>query len=158
MTAWIGIDPGMGGALALYLPYSEEVKVKVADTPLLNGELDYWTLGSIVKGWAVAHDVRGVTIERVHSMPRQGVKSMFTFGQANGAVKQAVASAGLTFTIVPPGTWKLIYGLQGGKDFKKHSRLKAATMFPEQAMLFARAKDDGRAEAAMLAHYGSILK
>jgi crossover junction endodeoxyribonuclease RuvC len=164
--AWLGIDPGMSGAFALYVP---EVTVIVADMPRLPADestLDHWEIADTLYLWANQYDVRGATIEKVHAIPsymnkgkRQGISTAasFTFGDAFGAVKQAVASAGLHFTLVPPATWKLLYGLRGGKENKHMSRTKAGELFPEHKELFKRVKDDGRAEAALLAHYGSKL-
>ena len=57
--------------------------------------------------------------------------------------------------LVTPQTWKKVYGLKGGKENKDMSRQKASQLFPTYANLWARKKDDGRAEAVLLAHYGS---
>lgn len=160
--AWIGADPGASGALALYLPDGLGA-VKVEDMPKLveGGGLDHWTLAEILHDWAENYAVRGVTIERVHAMPGQGGVSMFSFGASFGALKQAVASARLLFTLVSPGTWKAIYGLRGGRENKAASALKAIELFPDLKSVLYGPKGgvkDGRAEAVLLAHYGSKLR
>lgn len=162
--AYLGADPGMGGALALYLPAVDELaaEIHVEDIPahVVDGKrrMDLWRLAAILGSWSNLYDIRGATIERVHSMPSQGVASSFAFGFSAGALQQAVASAGLPLTLVHPATWKAIYGLRGGRENKDMSRQKASQLFPGHAELWARKKDDGRAEAVLLAHYGSKLQ
>lgn len=158
--AWIGADPGMSGAVALYVPALNHVAVH--DMPRLeSGALDHWTLAAWLGHWAQAYNVRGATIERVHAMPKQGVTSSFSFGDSFGAIKQAIASAGMRFTLVQPAVWKLIYGLQGGRENKVASAEKVVAMFPELKPQMYGPKGgvkDGRAEAVLLAHFGSKLR
>jgi crossover junction endodeoxyribonuclease RuvC len=57
---------------------------------------------------------------------------------------------------VTPAQWKFGVGLnavsgQDQKARKNASREKAIELFPQYADLFARVKDDGRAEAALMA-------
>lgn len=161
--AWIGADPGASGALALYVPTPVgPSRVEVRDMPMLEeGGLDHWVLGEILHDWAENYNVLGVTVERVSAMPGQGVTSMFSFGQSFGALKQSIASARLRFTLVSPATWKTIYGLRGGRENKAASALKAIELFPDlKAVLYGPkgGVKDGRAEAVLLAHYGSKLR
>jgi crossover junction endodeoxyribonuclease RuvC len=108
--------------------------------------------------WALDYDIVAATVERVHAMPGQGVTSMFSFGFAAGSLQQALASAEIPVTLVTPASWKAIYGLRGGRENKDMSRTKASELFPGCEHLWARKKDDGRAEAVLLAHYGSKLQ
>lgn len=162
--AWIGADPGASGALALYLPgyIRPHPEVYVEDMPKLkDGMLDHWHLAHILQQWAQNYDVQGVTVERVSAMPGQGVTSMFSFGQSFGALKQAIASADMHFTLVVPGVWKAIYGLRGGRENKAASAEKAIELFPDLKPQLYGPKGgvkDGRAEAVLLAHYGSKLR
>jgi hypothetical protein len=52
---------------------------------------------------------------------------------------------------VPPATWKKAMRLKGGKD---ESREAAMRLWPASAGLFARVKDNDRAEAALIAEWG----
>jgi crossover junction endodeoxyribonuclease RuvC len=164
--AWIGIDPGMSGALALLNVSDAGTDVEVVDMPFVmvrgaKGDkktMDFWTLASIVGAWSSLHPVKGATIEAVHAMPEQGVTSSFNFGGAFYAARQALASAGVRETLVQPATWKAIYGLRGGRENKDMSRSKATEFYPAFAEKWKLKKHDGRAEAALLAHYGSKLR
>jgi crossover junction endodeoxyribonuclease RuvC len=60
-------------------------------------------------------------------------------------------------TLVVPQVWKKAYGIPGGRENKDMARQKASMLFPKYAHLWARKKDDGRAEAVLLAHYGLKL-
>lgn len=155
--AWIGVDPGLTGALALYAPGLEELVVE--DMPrTVEGKIDHFRLADIIQSWTKAYSVQLAVVERVHSMPKQGVASSFTFGDAYGAVKQALASAGIPYQLVSPATWKAVYGLRGGRENKDLSRERATTLFPKFVDQWFRKRDDGRAESALLARYASNMK
>ena len=53
---------------------------------------------------------------------------------------------------VPPSTWKKALGLSADKNA---SRQRAIETWPEHVRTFARVRDDGRAEAALLALFGA---
>jgi crossover junction endodeoxyribonuclease RuvC len=86
-------------------------------------------------------------------MPAQGVTSAFNFGFAAGALQGLVAGNAIPMHLVAPLTWKRHYKLSADKDA---SRRRASQLFPAHSHLWARAKDDGRAEAVLLAYYGSM--
>lgn len=69
----------------------------------------------------------------------------------NAGVPVAICAAlGLPYAMVPPAVWKRATGTPADKD---GARLLASRTFPQFAHLWSRAKDDGRAEAALIAHY-----
>lgn len=151
---YVGIDPGLRGAIAV-LDSAGQILV-VYDMPSapvrVNGkrrhELDMAALADILGEWPL--DVTAV-VERVHSMPAQGVASSFSFGLVYGAIRQALACGQVPTRLVTPQVWKKYFSLGSGKD---EARAKAAALFPAQAALFARKKDDGRAESSLIALYG----
>jgi crossover junction endodeoxyribonuclease RuvC len=55
-------------------------------------------------------------------------------------------------SIVTPQAWQKAAGVRGGKD---GARQRACELFPNYAGLFARKKDDGRADAACMAWYAA---
>lgn len=153
-----GIDPGLSGAIA-YLSDT----VKVYDMPVTphtmgNGtvrrRIDMQTLASIFE----LHEgsVSLTVIEEVGAMPKDGPVQAFSFGKSAGAVEMGAVFSGGKRVTVRPSVWKMALGL-GGED-KNASRRLAIKLFPAYAPLFARVKDDGRAEAALLAYYGSKLQ
>jgi crossover junction endodeoxyribonuclease RuvC len=79
---------------------------------------------------------------------------MFAFGRAAGLLEGALAGLGIPVTLVTPQEWQKGMRVIGGKD---GARARAAELWPGQAGLFARVKDDGRADAALMASYGQTL-
>lgn len=89
-------------------------------------------------------------IEDVHAMPKQGVTSMFTFGRGLGVVEGVALGAGIPVRWVSPAKWKRALGLSPDKGA---SRRRAIELWPAQSAMFARVKDDGRAEAALIGYW-----
>ena len=154
----LGIDPGLGGALAFYWPDSQECEI--FDTPTHAIEIagskrrviDLYQLAGLISHRAP--HARMAIIEDVHAMPKQGVTSSFTFGFVAGAAQGIVAAYRIPTHLVKPAAWKRQLGLTADKDA---SRRKASQMFPQHANLWPNKGHDGRAEALLLAWYGSKL-
>ena len=118
--------------------------------------------GWLAPNWPVEHGGMGLEpgkliiyweeTERagIGRMPDQGVTSVFSFGRSSGIIEGVLATLALPYTIEPPQAWQKSLNVRGGKD---GSRLRATELFPKYADLFARKKDDGRADAALMAWY-----
>jgi crossover junction endodeoxyribonuclease RuvC len=92
-------------------------------------------------------------VERVGSMPGQGASSSFAFGKSAGAILSIMAANFIPVTEVPPVTWKRAMGRSAGSG-KDASRALISRLYPSQSELFKRVKDDGRADAALIAPWG----
>lgn len=153
---FMGIDPGAFGAVAILDKDSRELVIidmptlKVKRGPRVVNQVDGHMLADALRGHATADT--SALIEKVHAMPGQGVSSMFSFGRAAGIVEGVLAGLSIPFELIPPATWTKSMRTFGGKD---GSRQRAQELFPDYAHLFARKKDDGRAEAALLACYAA---
>jgi crossover junction endodeoxyribonuclease RuvC len=146
-----GVDPGYGGAIAELHPRSGQLYVH--DMPTLPGpkgkvELDLYKILYLLDA---GEDRATVWLEKVASRPGQGISSAFRFGEQFGALQMAVAARGHVLRMVTPSAWKKHFGLSADKGV---ARGLAMRRFPAQAEMFARVKDDGRAEAALIALYG----
>lgn len=146
MAIIIGIDPGKGGAIARV---SHGVGEKVIDLPYLAETPD---VVSILSELGVA-DL--IVLEKQQAMPRQGVSTTFQTGLGYGALLAACYLSGVRIELVHPSVWKRKLGLVG-KD-KEASRALAIRLFPSLAEHLRRKKDEGRAEALLLAAYGQRL-
>jgi crossover junction endodeoxyribonuclease RuvC len=151
MSFVIGIDPGISGAIAVF----EGGKlVNVIDMPTLEVDsgktkkrhISAVSLCNYLTVFSNAH----VVIEKVGAMPGQGVSSMFNFGRSAGIIEGVVAAMHFPSTYVTPAAWTKAVGRAAGKDA---SRMRAMELFPSKAELFKRAKDDGRADAALIAYW-----
>jgi crossover junction endodeoxyribonuclease RuvC len=153
----LGVDPGLSGALAIYDPVAK-LLVGVYDMPTRptrNGkknELNIFDLSFIVEVYAPR--IRLAVVEEVSARPGNGVTGMFRFGYSLGAVVGILGMAGIPTFFTKPQVWKTLTGLSHDKNL---SRSRACQLFPERATEFKRVKDDGRAEAALLAVFGERL-
>jgi hypothetical protein len=149
---YVGIDPGMTGAIAVLNPETHDLYI--TDMPLkADRSVDCDSLAeflclSIILPENKAHAI----IENVHSMPNQGVASTFKFGRSFGAVEGVCVALQVPVTFVSPQVWKASLGVTSNKDT---SRELASRLFAGHKDLFKRKKDDGRAEAALLAYFGT---
>lgn len=146
----IGIDPGFSGAIAVYDPATRALSV--TDMPVSPGPKGRTELLHAVLFGALDLPPCDAWVENVGAMPGQGVTSMFRFGQTVGAIHMAVAARGHALRLVTPQKWKAHFRLSKEKGA---ARGLAAQRFPASASAFARVKDDGRAEAALIALYGA---
>lgn len=155
MQMILAIDPGASGALAFFSP--ESGTLDIIDTPVvevkrankLKREVSPQMLAALIK----ARLPDEVVLERVGAMPGQGVSSMFQFGRGVGMLEGVIACLALPITYVAPIVWQRAVNARGGKDA---NRQRAAELFPAYAQMFARKKDDGRADAALMAWWKAM--
>lgn len=151
----LGLDPGVTGALALL--DTELSVLAIADMPSVVVTIGKKTQRRTLSETWLAETIHqyepdAAWLERVHALPGQGVTSSFSFGLAYGMARGALAAARVPLHLVTPQEWKRHFRLGASKNA---ARLIAARLFPHQSGLFARVKDDGRAEAALLALFGA---
>jgi Holliday junction resolvasome RuvABC endonuclease subunit len=149
MRVFIGVDPGMSGGIAVigetgagYVRMSKFSDKTEADiSELFNSvRADIQQSG----GFAV--------IERVHSMPKQGVASSFKFGQSYGFLRGMLIAHGIPFEEVTPQKWQKAMGCLTKGD-KNVSKARAQQLFPEIAHKITHAT----ADALLLAFYAGGL-
>lgn len=148
----VGVDPGCYGALAL-LEHCGAL-VDVVDMPIVKvrrgksdkAEIDGHTLAQVLRRL----DPQIVVVERVGGMTGQSASAAFNFGRAAGAPEYIAVALDCRVETVPPITWKKALRVNPGKDGSRHMAMK---LWPTSAAYFARVKDDGRAEAALIAHW-----
>jgi len=153
----LGIDPGIAGGWAL-------VDVGIGkDKIILCGHLK--TLPRAKKGnkinpYGCLADWKHLgaelcILEQSQPMPGQGVTSVFQYGRAFGNIEACIASLGIAVQRVRPQVWKKAAGLL--KQDKDRSRTKVIEMFPDKSGWFQLKKDGHKAEAVLIAIYGSGL-
>lgn len=151
----LGVDPGIHGAVAVL--DKTGALVEVLDMPTVEVKVGK-AMKQRISPELLANELRGraeyttaAYIEAVSASPQMGVSSAFAFGEALGIVKGVLAALHIPVTLVPPAKWKRDMALNQSKD---GSRAKAIALWPAQAGEFKRVKDDGRAEAALIAKWG----
>jgi hypothetical protein len=151
---YIGIDPGFGGAIAAINRAGG--LVGVIDTPFaMDGKRRCYLVDSMRSailelGGGIGCDVYRAAIEKVHSMPKQGVVSSFTFGEGYGLWRGILAGLRISVDLVEPQRWKKSI-LDGVGKEKEASRIRAQQLFPGADLKLV--KHHGRAEALLIAEY-----
>lgn len=151
MIRVLGIDPGINGALA----FLTDGALVVHDMPTLalqrNGkakrELDGYGVARLIDD---AFPVTAAAIEIANGRPGQDSGADCSFCKLAGRLIGIVEANFIRHEPVAPVRWRRTVGIKAGAG-KDASRARAAALFPEQSALFARVKDDGRAEAALIA-------
>ena len=150
----LSVDPGVKGALCLMETGTR--KIQVFDTPVLDGQVDGAQLAAMVDQCRFQGTIAAV-VEQVSSMPRQA--GAFNFGRSAGVVHGVLDALGVPYELLHPNIWKGAMGLRRAvnetrEQNKTRARELAVKLWPDRAADFKRVKDDGRAEAALLArHY-----
>ena len=125
---YIGIDSGLDGAMCIIF---ENGNIQLIDTPTLEiksgkkkrREYNVNFMWGSFKGiefmkyqfdglhWSIA-------LEKVHSMPGQGVRSMFSMGMGYGIWLGLIAATNTPLTLVTPQAWKkeMMQGMGKEKD------------------------------------------
>lgn len=139
----VGIDPGLAGAL-VFIDLQGAI-VEVEDMPVIGKkDVNAHMIANLVRGYG---PVTTAVVEKAQSMPGQGVSSVFNYGTGYGKILGVLAALEIPIVSITPSVWKKPWHL--GTD-KSLSRRRATDRWPEWADSFKRAKDDGRAEAALM--------
>lgn len=151
----IACDPGCSGAIVTldddgrYVSHLLMPTIKVGKSSRVNGAAVSAYLREAVRdSFRPAH----CYLESVHSMPKQGVSSVFTFGHAAGLVEGVITGMGIPLTLVTPQAWKKHAGLIGSD--KDAARSRAVQLFPELRVLDQKAKGQAVADALLIGRYG----
>lgn len=154
MATILAIDPGASGALAFFNP--DTGMLDVEDMPTLEvkrgNKMKREISPQMLAGIIASRKPDRAIIELVGAMPGQGVTSMFAFGKSYGLCIGICAGLQIPVEHVTPAKWKKSVGAREGKD---GNRMRAAERFPAYAHLFRRVRDDGRADAALIAFWAA---
>lgn len=149
MKAYIGIDPGQKGGIAM---------VNSAGLAI-----EYEAMPSTVKGivklietyiscMASMEEVR-LVVELAQPMPKQGTVSSFSYGRHFGIFETIATLLCLPYHEVRPAIWKKSMGLNSKKI---NSINLCERIFPAVGLILprCRTKHDGIAEALLIAEWG----
>jgi crossover junction endodeoxyribonuclease RuvC len=168
MKHYIGIDPGSHG----YIVVLDENGDHVTDLAIEDS-----TDQDIARLFHTLGDVKCVAaMEKVHSMPGQGVATTFAFGQNVGFLLGMLAAFQIPYTLVTPQKWQkamwitddMVYTVRkdkNGEDKRqvapKPTSINAATrLFPTTDLRKserARNPHDGKCDALLIALYAKRM-
>ena len=142
---YIGIDPGQKGGIGII---EGDRLVEYFPMPETRKQV-YDRLKVYVDREATA------TIEKVGSMPGQGVASTFKFGKGYGELLGICTALGFRISEPTPQAWKKAT-LAGTDKSKEASIQRCENLYPDVQLILPRCRNahDGMAEAILLAHYG----
>ena len=121
MSIAIGVDPGHSGAVVAIQDF-QVIWAKGSET-----EQD---VSRFIRLWGGSGFPTFALIERVHSMPKQGVASSFKFGMSYGFLRGCLISLGIPFEEIAPQRWQRDMGCLTKGD-KNVSKARAQQLFPK---------------------------
>jgi len=119
---YMGVDPGMSGAIAILCSDGNVVRLIRLDSTEHDVAI---SVGSL------APYIRMAYLEKVHSMPRQGVASTFKFGTSYGFCRGVLVSHAIPFVEVTPAKWQQAMGCRTKGD-KNVSKAAAQRLWPAE--------------------------
>ena len=129
---FIGIDPGISGGIAVI--YNDTYYAKKCPN----------TISEMAEEIAILNDMgpdmpKYAIVERVHSMPGQGVSSTFKFGANYGQWLGILSTLKIPYILVSPHTWMKHYGSRpkNKTDRKNHLKALAQQRFPDASITLA---------------------
>lgn len=165
----VGIDPGLDGAIAILNGKVADRVTDVIDTSLAVVIHDAPTFDAKT---GRSYDIQAmlgilrncgpntlVFLEKVHSMPDQGVASSFKFGEGFGIWQGILAALGLPHILVTPQRWKKICLADVQKNNDAAEAAHAARLYPSASALIRGPRGGlktGRVDALLIAHYGLV--
>ena len=142
----LSIDPGLSGAWAVI---DTETGIRDCnDLPVAGLKADRRVTAPLLRNIVVNFKPDMAVVEQASAMPKQGVSSMFRYGQAYGCILGVIGACDVPMTLVRPNLWKKHFNLAGGD--KEAARNRAIALAPECASALARKKDHQRAEALLI--------
>ena len=147
-SLYIGIDPGKSGSIALIKSDGGNKKELITTIRFNTTEADVaWAFRDVLEEHIKC--TLFASIEKVSSMPGQGVSSTFKFGQWYGFARGLLYAYQIPFEFVTPSKWQKRLGCltKGDKNITKD---KAQRLFPKQKIIHATA------DAILIAEYTRI--
>ena len=162
---FIGVDPGLTGALAFIDSATGAAAIEDIPTVALTGKglvqrrIDGQALAQVVRRHMPADETCTVVCEAVHAMGGNSMQTMGSLLRSLGAIEAVFDVLRHPAAMVTPQTWQRLYGLAGKKAKREPGTVPEAIriareLYPDAAQLLQRVKDHNRAEALLIAHYG----
>lgn len=165
MTLVLGIDPGSGGAFAVYDTQTRSLVGPIKDVPIWYQQvgkrrrprIDALGVADLLETYELM-GVGFIIMEAVGGHRGQNTAHAFTFGYGVGIVYMACFYSGIPFDTVPPQTWKQVLRVPGKSKADDTAIIaRADELLPDSRRLWRGPKGGrlvDRAEAAMIAKYG----
>lgn len=149
----LALDPGVSGAVAVL--HDDGSLASCWDMPTVSvsvggkqrNRIAAPVLAQQIGEWRAKATHLHAVLENVGPMPRDGSQQAFGLGYSKGMIEGVLSALAVPYVLVTPAAWKRAAGLTSDKGA---ARMLAMRTWPAHAGLFARVKDDGRAESCLL--------
>lgn len=151
---FLGIDPGLSGGLAVV---NSDGWACALSMPVTQRDIWDWLADAKLR-----LNPHMAVIERVHSMPQQGVASTFTFGCSYGGLLMALTGVGIPFEQVTPQRWQKGMSIatrgktESKTEFKNRLKAMAQSRFPDLKITLATSDALLIASFCKQSHNGTI--
>ena len=135
--AYIGIDPGQSGSIAVVFPSGNATWIKLDST---DHDIADWLRDISALHYSICR------IEKVSAMPKQGVSSTFKFGRSFGFLQGLLVALQIPFELVTPQKWQGFMSCRTAGD-KNVSKAAAQRLYPSLKITHANA------DALLIAEY-----
>lgn len=154
MAVILGVDPGITGALAFIDNEVATLKLFPMPSFMTNRSKKRYFVDTMGLGLILENNPPLMAyVEEVWSSPQMGEPRAFAFGDSYGCIRGALGSRLIPYVPVLPQKWK---GEMRVPTAKTGARREAMRLFPHCREAFSRVKNDGEAEAALIALYGCL--
>lgn len=145
--AFLGIDPGKTGSACLL---TDNSLLFFFDWPKSD---NYAEVSQKIYEWNRSYNIQLAILEKVSSMPGQGVKSVFTFGRNYGAWTMLLSFLKIPHRILTPANWqKGQLTKTDGPDPKSRVKNVCCRLFKYEYFHGPRGGyKDGRGDACLMA-------
>jgi crossover junction endodeoxyribonuclease RuvC len=158
---WIGIDPGLSGAVGVL---GDTGEIWVYDTPTValqrgaaskRREYAVGAMAQLLRQWRERGGYHYAALELVQARPGESSQSGLQTGRGGGIWEGILAALDIPYQRIHPSVWKkrIFAGTGLPTGDKGASRVLAQQLFPAAVPDLQRVKDDGRAEALLLAEW-----
>jgi Holliday junction resolvasome RuvABC endonuclease subunit len=159
---FVGIDPGLTGGIAVI--DEKTTPIYVGAFKAVAGEFSAHAFADMLNAIRQVNPVMilsntriVVGVEKVHSMPGQGVSSSFKFGNTYGKIQGVLAAKHIPFELITPQAWTRVMLAGEPKDDKKNrGKNVAQRLWPELSLREnerCRTVHSGMADALLIAEY-----
>ena len=128
MSALLGIDPGIIGAWAVVNDLGGLIAAD--DLPVVGEGAQRMIAAPLLADVLGRYQPTTATVERVGSMPGQGVSSSFKFGRAVGVIDGVLGAAACPVMYVAPAIWKKHFRLVQKRNTRANAQLRPGPIAP----------------------------
>jgi hypothetical protein len=170
LPSYLGIDPGLEGAITLLQYHNNNIELEIYDMPITSTNLkkrtqmrvDGLAFWHFLQAWRQYNPI--VCLEHLWGFGAAinvgGEKGQFTFADDYGLLRGLLIASELKVLMAPPQTWQAAVGKEKCSD-KTGSIKRAIELYPQHSQMLikpgARTYSDGRAESLLIAHYCKMI-